>query len=44
MGFIENIVIITDTNYFYIDEQRNKDLSDLSLKRYNKGYVKNFVG
>lgn len=36
---IENIVIIADTNYFYIDEQRNRDLSDLSLKRYNKGTV-----
>lgn len=41
MGFIENIVIIADTNYFYIDEQRNMDLSDLSLKRYNK-IIKSF--
>ena len=41
MGAIENIVIIPDTNYFYIDEQKNQDFSTLSLKRYDK-IIKSF--
>lgn len=27
MNAIDNIVIIPDTNYFYIDEQKNQDFS-----------------
>ncbi len=41
MGAIENIVIIPDTNYFYIDEQKIRIFSTLSLKRYDK-IIKSF--
>ena len=33
MGAIENIVIIPDTNYFYIDEQKNQDFLYFIIKK-----------
>lgn len=36
MNIHDNIAIIPDTNYFYIDEKRKEDFSKLSLNRYYK--------